>query len=147
MSSLSDRLARDPEPWMPEPGDSVEGEVVEVALREGKFGVYPVVSLLTEDGNEVEFHAWHGVASGRLHELDPQEGDTLAVKYQGQRTSGGGNSYHSYRILIQHGPNRQPTAPAPAAEVEAPSSPPQLPSEVIALKRPAPAGYDDEESF
>jgi len=115
MSTLSERIARDPETWKPAEGDVLEGTVVDVASRESEYsGGYPVISVETDDGTEWEFHGFHTVAAGELARLDPHTGDRIAIKYQGQKAKTDGGKFHGYRILLERAERAPVMESAPA---------------------------------
>jgi hypothetical protein len=99
--TLQDRLAREPEIWRPEPGQSLTGTLVEIEMRPSDFGAdYPVVTLLDADGNEFVFHAFHTTARTELAKLRPEPGDQIGIRYRG-KVEGRKNPYESYRILVE----------------------------------------------
>jgi hypothetical protein len=96
-SDISERVERVPEPWKPETGAKLVGEVVAVEQRDGEYGVYPIVVVLTEAG-EYAFHGFHTVARNELAKQRPAVGDKIAIKYFGRTEDDRG--YERYRILV-----------------------------------------------
>lgn len=101
--TLEERLTgEDAEPWIPEEaGEHIFGEVEEVSTREGDFGEYTVVTLLTADGSVVSVAGFGTVLAGKLAELDPQPGDSLGVKFRGEKTGKNGKDYKDWTVVIQ----------------------------------------------
>ena len=62
--SLSDRLDSYAEAWRPKPGDKLIGVVVDLDERDSEYDdpPYPIVTVETDDGEELAFHAYHTVA-------------------------------------------------------------------------------------
>jgi hypothetical protein len=81
--------------WRPDPGDKLVGIVTEISEREGAFGVYPIVTVMGDDGETLAFHAFHEVAQNELARLAPKLGDAIGVKYLGKDEARG---YHRYRV-------------------------------------------------
>lgn len=121
MSSLQDRLNRNPEPWKPEEGDSVLGTVLEVNMRDGGYDEYPVVALETEDGREMEVHAFHTSLKNDVMKLELRPGDEFGCRYLGKRTSATGASYYAYRVVHSRGDNPEPSKVTPAAPLGTPN--------------------------
>jgi hypothetical protein len=109
--TMEQRLDFDPDPWDPEPGDKVAGEVVQVQRYDSKFTGedYPVVDLLTDPDTlaGVRVYGSRTVLGNELDRLQPQPGDRLAVKYAGM-VENKGVEYHSYRVVLDR---TQPPAP------------------------------------
>ncbi len=121
--SILDKLDRVPEPWKPEVGDKLVGEVIELDTRDSGFGEYPLVGVLTEDGREVTWHAFHTVAKSELARKRPKVGDLIGVVYQGKLN---GKDYESYRIVVESREPTEATVPdwdAIAADAGAESAP------------------------
>ncbi len=87
--------------WKPEPGDTLIGQVTEITERDGGYGVYPIVTVKRDDGEELALHAYHTVAQNELAEQRPQIGERIGIKYVG-RVAGkdAKGSYHAYRIKV-----------------------------------------------
>jgi hypothetical protein len=94
--SLEERLDSFAEPWKPNPGDRVVGQVVDVDSRTTEFGTYPIVTLATDSG-EVAVHAFHTVAKNEFAKRPPQLGERLGIKYLGKSDKG----YEAYRIVFE----------------------------------------------
>jgi hypothetical protein len=97
-SDISERVESFPEPWKPEVGDKLVGEVIGVEQRNGEYGSYPIVVVMTEDGSEFAFHGFHTVAKNELAKQRPEVGDKIAIKYFGRTEDDRG--YERYRILV-----------------------------------------------
>lgn len=100
MGRLTNRLNRDSEPWRPNPGDTIEGEVVELDTRDGGYGPYPIVTVVTDDDREVTVHCFHEALRGQVESKNVAVGDTIGVIYRGKTTSANGRSFHSYRLIV-----------------------------------------------
>jgi hypothetical protein len=98
-TNLSDRLDESfAEAWKPEPGDKLIGVVTELAERENEYGRYPIVTVRTEDGDELAFHAFRTVAKNELARCRPEVGDRIGIKYLGKPE---GKEYELYRIKVE----------------------------------------------
>ncbi len=100
MRNLADRLDLFAEPWMPGLGEKLIGEVVELDERENEYGSYPVVTVLTDEGEERSFHAFRTVAKNELAKQRPQVGDRIGIVYLGKPE---GKDYELYRIKVERG--------------------------------------------
>jgi hypothetical protein len=96
-----------PEPWKPNPGDVLEGEITELTMYEGgAYGAYPIVTVKQDDGVSLALHAFHTVARDELAAKDVQIGERIAILYAGkQRTKAGDGEYEGYRVKL---PGRTP---------------------------------------
>ena len=119
MSSLSERISRDPEPWQPAEGSTIEGVVLDVDSRESEYsGSYPVLSVEDDDGTEWTIHAFHTVLAGELARKNPEPGDRIAIRFIGQQTKADGKPFFNYRVAIERA--ERPAVPeAPTPEVPA----------------------------
>lgn len=104
MSSLEDRLDSTSEPWKPNEGDKLIGTVVDIDERDGGYGSYPIIVVLTDSGDQLAFHAFHTVAKSELAKARPVVGDRIGVKYLGKPE---GKNYESYRITVARDDGRQ----------------------------------------
>jgi hypothetical protein len=135
--TMEQRLDFEPEPWDPEPGDKVAGEVVQIQRYDSKFTgeEYPVVDLLTDPDTlaGVRIYGSRTVLGNELDRLQPQPGDRLAVKYLGLMKAGTPDEYHGYRVVldrIQPAPPRLAVVgPATAADDEPPPPNEPLPDD------------------
>jgi hypothetical protein len=96
--TLDERLDSFAEPWKPEPGDKLVGEVVELDERTNEYGTYPVVTVRTDDGEELAFHAFRTVAKNELAKQRPEVGDRIGIKYVGKPE---GKDYELYRVKVE----------------------------------------------
>jgi hypothetical protein len=101
---LRDELLRPPaEAWRPDAGDVLIGEVVELDERRGfAERPYSVVTVRTDDGDYVAFHAFHTVARDELARARPKVGDRLGVGYHGL-VDKGESRYELYRVKVVRG--------------------------------------------
>jgi hypothetical protein len=99
--SLADRVDSNPTGWRPDPGDKIVGTIVDIDERESNYGsgVYPVVVVADDDGNEVAVHAFHTVLKKEIARQRPTVGDQIAIKYHGIRE---GQNYEFYRVVVVH---------------------------------------------
>jgi len=99
--SLEARLDRDfADAWRPDPGDKIVGHVVELRAHENQYGTYPIVTLVTDDDEEVAVHAFHTTLRNGLKRARVEIGDHIAIKYLGKRTpQSGRQQYADYRVL------------------------------------------------
>jgi len=95
--SLQDRLQAKTETWKPKPGDTLIGTLLEITERESEFGVYPLLIVETEDGDEIVFHAFHTVAKNELGRLAPSVGDQIGIIYGGKDED---RKYEKYRVVL-----------------------------------------------
>ena len=100
MRSIDDRLDSFAEAWKPEPGDKLIGTVVDLDERDSAYGdePYPIVTVETDDGNELAFHAFHTVARNELAKQRPAIGDRIGIAYHGKQD---GKNYESYRVIVE----------------------------------------------
>lgn len=108
--------------WRPDQGDDnpLFARLVAVGVRvHERWGPYSVLTLATEDGEVVCWHAWGTVARQQLLDARPEVGDLLAVEDLGRRTSAAGLEYHAWRLEVERvalaapsfgelGPGREP---------------------------------------
>lgn len=97
--SLDDRLDDGfAEAWKPEPGNKLIGIVTELDERENDYGTYPIVTVQTDDGQELAFHAFRTVARNELAKQRPKVGDRIGIKYEGKPP---GKEYELYRVKVE----------------------------------------------
>jgi hypothetical protein len=105
MRSISEQLESFAEAWRPEPGDALIGEVVDLDERDSEYGdvPYPIVTVLTDDGNEVAFHGFHTIARRELAKKQPQVGERIGIKYIGpaSTTKAGMSPAQLYKIVVE----------------------------------------------
>lgn len=103
--SLEERLENPAEAWRPDPGEKLIGTIVDLDERESAFDEqpYPIVTVLTSQGNEHAFHGFHTVPRRELARLRPRVGERIGVAYHGRHSRG----YEHYTIRL----DRDPTAP------------------------------------
>jgi hypothetical protein len=97
------------EGWKPDAGDEIMGVVETLSTREGKWGAYPIVTVRVAEGDEGaekltgERRAIHGNAralQGQIEEKDPQRGDFVICRFDGQKVSKAGNDYAAYSLVV-----------------------------------------------
>ena len=94
---ISEKDLEFPEAWRPKIGDCLIGTVVSTDERDGEYGTYPIVTVETEGGKRLAFHAFHTVARGELARLRPKVGDEIGIKYHGKDAERG---YERYTMRI-----------------------------------------------
>lgn len=103
--------------WDPAPGQTIDGTVAHIGMRESQYGAYPCVTLSVpsaDDPEAVSFvavRAFHGTLKSALYELKPSVGDRLTIAYGGKKASKGrrdaaGNpiEYHVYTVIDPDAP-------------------------------------------
>lgn len=100
----------DPENWIPEPGDGVEGTVIERYDSPDQFHegeLVPTVVVRTDDD---EYWSITGYRAGLRSEIlknDPEIGDRFAAKYVGavpiKNGKYKGKDFHKYRTAVRRG--------------------------------------------
>ncbi len=100
--SLQEQIeAGEPEPFDPEEGDTVIGEVEAITPRTGDWGPYQVITLLLEDGSAVNVACWDTVCRNKVEELEPAIGDMMAFKYLGEKANKGGTAtYKNWSVRL-----------------------------------------------
>ena len=91
--------------WRPEPGSTVTGEVVSVDLGENKWGSYPIVTVVQDDGEKIAIHGFHTVLRNALERARPMPGARMAVRYVGLVTEDKKGKaletdYHGYQVRM-----------------------------------------------
>lgn len=99
--SIEDRLDTIPEAWKPKAGDKLIGVIVELEERTSEYGSYPSVTVMSDDGRERVFHAFHTVAKEELGRRKPKLGDRIGIAYFGIDEVKG---YERYRIVVEAAP-------------------------------------------
>ena len=81
-------------------GDKLIGTVVDLDERDSAYGdePYPIVTVETDDGNELAFHAFHTVARNELAKQRPVVGERIGIAYHGKKD---GKNYESYRVIVE----------------------------------------------
>lgn len=101
--SIEEQLSgADPEPWIPEEaGDSIFGEIESIVTRDGDYGEYPMVTLLTSDDDAFNVAIWGTVLQNKFGELSPAVGDKIGFKYLGEKaTKSGSATYKDWRVVL-----------------------------------------------
>ena len=100
MRSLEERLDTFAEAWRPKTGDKLIGTVVDLDERESEYDEepYPIVTVRTDDGQELAFHGFHTVARNELAKQRPRVGERIGIAYHGVPE---GRKYEAYRIIVE----------------------------------------------
>jgi hypothetical protein len=75
--NLSERLDNFAQAWKPEVGDKLIGEITDLDERENEYGVYPIVTIVTDEGEELAVHGFHTVLRNELAKRRPRVGDRI----------------------------------------------------------------------
>lgn len=111
MGELLDRLRAEDTgssaAWNPtEAGEGIEGVIHSIEQRDGdeskRRTAYPLISVVTDEGRRVTWHAAGTIAAEQLDVHHPKPGDRIAVLYGGEHRSGGGNRYKRWTIAVEH---------------------------------------------
>lgn len=89
--------------WRPAPGDTLSGRVVDTySSGEGEYGEYPIVEVVTSEGDIVALHCFHTTLRSAVDRRKPKVGDRIGVRYDGRLTSGGfgDKGYESYKMVL-----------------------------------------------
>jgi hypothetical protein len=103
--------------WKPEPDEKLIGTVVYTSTTSGshpEYGDYPIVMLITDDGELRTLHAFHSVLRNAVERQAPAAGDRIGIKYKGRKTEGGqmGTGYEDYNVIVTKQPSNQSALPA-----------------------------------
>ena len=97
-----------PTRWRPEPEEKMVGELVRVADKVSFGRSAPTLYLLVlpdehddPSARYMTVRASGVVLRGALEELKPKTGETVALKYEGMRTSANGHQYALYRMAVR----------------------------------------------
>lgn len=91
------------EGWKPEPGDKLLGTVLTVSTSDaGGFGAYPLLEIVSDDGEGIALHCFHAVLKTAVERWNPQPGERIGVKYVGKLEGRGAfEGYEDYRMVVQ----------------------------------------------
>lgn len=119
---MLDELDQEPviaEAWIPDnEGDTIIGVVESVTVYTGgEYDDYPVVTLVTDDGELRAVHCFGTVLAGHVADDGPAKGDRYAIRYAGERQSKNGRTYKDWRTALRKGPfiAADPTPPPKSA--------------------------------
>lgn len=121
MKTLEELLDMESEAWMPEPGDTIVGTIIDVGSNDAGYGIYPILTVEREDGTVNSVHAFHTVLKSEVANRQPRAGDRVGIKYLGKvKTKGGKGEYEAYKVRweIRHEPAPDWEAMAEDAEEE-----------------------------
>ena len=118
-AELARKASTSAEGWKPEKGEVIVGTVIDVEFFTGEYGTYPIITVETTDGQEVNIHGFHTVLKNEIVKKRPQAGDKIAVAYHGKKEGKrGGAAYESYALRLKREEGQDPT---PWDEMEAES--------------------------
>lgn len=106
MQELEYQLGLDYAPaWMPEEGDTILGVITSISVGpDNGFGPYPIVTILTNDGELKAVHAFHTVLKDRLYDIRPKVDEIIGIKFLGHIQPDDSdkaiNDYYAYKVLI-----------------------------------------------
>ena len=100
-ASMMERLQQEAATgWNPEPGETLVGVITSIkSSNPNEYGVYPIVTLQTDDGTMVALHCFHQVLRSRLLEKRPAPGERMAVQYLGE-VEKDDRPYHNYAVVV-----------------------------------------------
>lgn len=101
--SLEEQLnGADPEPWIPEEdGELIFGEIEAISVRDGDYGDYRVVTILTPDGEAFNVAGFGTVLARKFDALtDADVGREIGVKFVGEKLNKAGKSYKDWRVVL-----------------------------------------------
>jgi hypothetical protein len=120
MTALTSRLNRDPVTWKPtDVGDSVEGVLIGYEERTSDYTgePYPVLTIETDEGEELVWFASQAGARAQVERLRPQIGERVGAAYRGEGDAKPGQSPPKrFRFLVDRPVGAKPPEPAPLPE-------------------------------
>jgi hypothetical protein len=119
-------------PWKPGEGDELTGTLRSRWSIENDYGTAAVLIVEDEHGVCWEWPAFSTSASRFIEEQNPQPGDGIGLRYEGEQTSLGGKQFHAWRGVVDRSGVAAPT-PEQGVESAVGSAP----------DRPAPPDDDD----
>lgn len=106
--------------WIPEKaGDTLVGYCVRRNMREGDYGTYPIVTVVTEQAELLALHCAGSALNGNLDkggdwkgliaDKDPQPGDYVGFRYDGQAEpkKKGQQGAKRWTVFVRRGPYRE----------------------------------------
>jgi len=107
--TLLNRVNKRATAWIPAPGDSIVGVLVELNEAESDYGAYPLLTIETPDGEFVMVHAFHTTLKNQINRKADRgqlaEGDDIAISFQGEGVAKAGiNAPRLYQVAIVHRP-------------------------------------------
>jgi hypothetical protein len=93
--------------WMPEPNTTIKATVVGMSMRDGGYGIYPVITYRKNDGEIINVHAFHQVLRSTLADLKTAPGSEQYITYLGKTQKNnpteeeiktGKDMYHDYDV-------------------------------------------------
>ncbi len=100
LASLREELASAPtqETWEPVEGDMIVGTVDGVHEGENQYGVFPIITLLTDDNRAVEISCRPARLRAQVENLSLTAGDICGFRYDGLQPLSNGKSVHAYVV-------------------------------------------------
>lgn len=87
--------------WTPKPGEIIEGIVTEIGKTFTKFGKSSYIKIAQNGSKYLIF--CNKVLEDKLEEEGAQEGDQIAIEYEGMMSSKRGTKYKSYIVVVKKG--------------------------------------------
>jgi len=115
--SLAERLDAVAVAWRPKAGEKLIGTIIDVDVRTGEYGAYPIVTIASDEGAEVAVHCFHAVLKSEFSKRPPRAGERVGLKYLGLTEKG----YESYRVAWEEAVTPDWEAMALEAEAAAPA--------------------------
>ena len=94
-----------PQVWKPQPGDAIAGEFLRKEERQSSYNGFPeyhsvVIIEDCEAGHEVAVWLSPTVLRERFSALRPQQGEVIAIRYEGLRPTVSGGEYKHYNVRV-----------------------------------------------
>lgn len=91
--------------WLPVEGETILGVITSISMGpDAGFGAYPIITILTNDGESRAVHAFHSVLKDRLIDIRPAVDEIIGIKFVGHVLPEDGtknvNDYYAYKVLI-----------------------------------------------
>jgi hypothetical protein len=93
--------------WMPDSKQTIRGTVIGLNMRDGGYGMYPVITYKKDDGEIINVHVFHQLLRDQLRELKTDIGSEQYITYLGKRkknkpteeeVKAGRDEYHDYYV-------------------------------------------------
>ena len=100
-ASMMERLQQEAASgWTPEPGDTLVGVILSIkSSQQNEYGIYPIVTVQTDEDSVVAVHCFHQVLKSRLLEKRPAPGERIAIQYVGE-VEKEDRPYHNYAVVV-----------------------------------------------
>jgi hypothetical protein len=94
-----------PPSWYPEEGEVLVGELLHYTSAKTTHGDVNI-AVIREHDTEQAFSVWlsRSVLRAEFEKHSPGPGDTVGIKFHGQKVSRKGTSYFAYSVEVDHVP-------------------------------------------